>query len=285
MARKSKTKHYPVVRRGQLFRQSPDPIGPNMEVDFAKNLSKVNRRLYRQARTYEVKLDIPANSTSAQINVYALADNWMNHRALKMAYDMYLENSESERSRLKEGNLARWEDFRTMSGAGITVADPLQYDETFNPSFFLQGEFGLTSVVDAAGQQKYFSWGAPTLSRYSILAEYDLAGDAQSTPDRTTNDAPYSELMADDSATMGSELQNNGNSPPYDADGVGADKAWVKVATLGTGASQKLSTGFFHAPCGLVLLNTVAGDNVPDQVAWEVKSGDYKGVSAPSMLE
>lgn len=284
MARK-KTKHYPVVRKGQLFRQSPDPIGPNCEVDFAKNLSKVNRRLYRQARTYEVKLDIPANSTDAQIHVYALADNWMNYRALKMAYEMYLENSKDERARLKESNLARWEDFRVLSGADITVADPIQYTSGFVANQYILGEFATTFVVDAAGNSKAFSWGGPSASKYSILGEYDLSGDTQIAPESETFDVPYSDLMADDSATMGALLQASGNAPPYDADGVGADSPWVKVATLATGSSQKLSTGFFKAPCGLVILNTQTGINVPADVGWEVKAGDYKGVDAPSMLE
>ena len=286
MARK-KTKHYPVVRKGRIFRATPDPIGGNVEIDLAKNLSKVNRRLYRQCRHYECKLDLTANSTEGTIHVYALADNWMNSRALKMAYAMYLENSKEERARLKESNLARWEDFRVLSGADITVVDPVQYDASFNANVLTLGEFATTFVVDAAGNSKAFSWGSPSGSKYSILGEYDLAGDVQPSPESETFDMPYSDLMADDSATMGALLQASGNAPPYDADGVGADSPWVRVATLATGTSQKLSTGFFKAPCGLVILD-VAGPitNVPvDDLAWEVKAGDYKGVHAPSMLE
>lgn len=288
MARKTKTKHYPVVRRGKLFRQSPDPIGPNIEIDIAKNLSKVNRRLYRQGRIYDCKVELDANIENAgQIHVYALADNWMNSRAFKMAYAMYLENTEAERARLKEANLARWEDFRVRSGADITVVDPVQYDEAFTPVVLTQGEFAISIVVDAAGTQKSFTWGGPTASRYSILEEYDLAGDTQASPPTSTGDAPYSDLMADDHAALGGLLQTSGNFPPYDNTGVIAGSPWVRVATLSTGTSQKLSTGFFKAPCGLVILDTsgaVTNVNV-NGLTWEVKGGDYKGVSASSMLE
>jgi len=287
MARGKRTKHYPVVRKGQLYRPSPDPIGPNMEIDLAKNLSKVNRRLYRQARTYECKLDLTANSTVGEVYVYALADNWMNSRALKMAYAMYLENSKDERARLKDAQLARWEDFRVRSGADITVADPIQYNEGFFAVPMTLGEFALTIVVDAAGTQKSFSWGAGGATRYSILEEYDLAGNSEVSPTTPTGDVPYDNLMADDSGTLGALLQNSGNRPPYDADGVLANSPWVRVATLATGQSQKLSTGFFKAPCGLVILDAagVPGGVVPDGISWEVKAGEYKGVHAPSMLE
>jgi len=92
--------------------------------------------------------------------------------------------------------------------------------------------------------------------------------------------------MADDSATMGAFLQIQGNEPPYDATGVGADSPWVRVATLSTGSSQKLSTGFFKAPCGLVIFDSSEVINVNvNALSWEVKAGDYKGVHAPSMLE
>jgi len=290
MARKGQ-KHYPVVRKGKIFRPTPDPIGPNVEINIEQLLSKVNRRLYRQARTYEVKIDLEANvSGSGQVHVYALADNWMNSQAMKMAYAMYLENSESERARLDEQQIARWEDFRVMSGSNITQVDPLQYDAGFNGVPLTAGEFALTQVVDAAGVTKEFTWGPASGSRYSLLEEYDKAGDAQPAPSFKTNDAPYSDLMADDSQAMALDLQNRGDLPPYDATGVLAGSPWVRVATLSTGSSQKLSTGFFKAPCGIVILDAQstggAGANVnTEALAWEVKGGEYKGVSAPSMLE
>lgn len=286
MARKGQ-KHYPVVRKGKMFRPSPDSIGPNIEVNIEQLLSKVNRRLYRQARTYEAKIDLEANlEGSGQIHVYALADNWMNSQAMKMAYAMYLENSESERSRLGEQQIARWEDFRVMSGSDITQVDPLQYDAGFNAIPLTAGEFALTQVVDAAGVTKEFTWGNASGSRYSLLEEYDKAGDAQPAPSFKTNDVPYSDLMADDSAAMALDLQNRGDLPPYDATGVLEGSPWVRVATLSTGSSQKLSTGFFKAPCGIVIINASGAVNVADgRLSWEVKAGDYKGVSAPSMLE
>lgn len=285
-------KTYPVVRTVGL----ETPVGPfpqpQVEVNVEKLLSKVNRRLYRHGREYEVKVDL--NPQASQIyTVYALSDSWMNDRAFKMAYDMYLENGDDERDRLKGSNIARWEDFRTRSGfdGQFGQANPVLYS---SPSFggrveLTAGEFFVSQVVDAAGVNKSFSWGSATASRYSLLAEYDKAGNAQTDPTTSTGDMPYDDLMADDSAAMANLLQTAGNEPPYDANGVNAASPWVKVAELSAATTaQKLSTGFFKAPCGFVLIAAGAnGDEIPvmRHMHLTAKAGAYKGVHAPSMLE
>lgn len=277
-------KHYPVVRRGKLDTELS--TSGEIEINIDQFLSKTNRRLYRQARTYRVKIDLDADSTE-KFAVYALADNWMNHKALQMAYAMYLENSQDERERLKKEQIGRWSDFRVVSGGVAPQADPVQYNVNGIPSRFTAGDFTTTIVVDANGVSKNFSWGAATASRYSILEEYDKAGNANSSPSTTTGDMPYDDLMADDDAAMAEALQNRGEDPPYDATGVGASNPWVKVAQLDAASpAQKLSSGFFDAPCGFVLITPLGGvaDNL-DDLSWEVQSGDYKGVNAPSYLE
>jgi hypothetical protein len=286
MARR-KDEHYPVVNAGRIDYTGPAPV-PQFEINIEQYLSKVNRRLYRQSRCYSVKLDIDANSTQTY-NVYALSDSWMNERALKMAYAMYLENSVDERDRLKDTNIARWEDFRCQSGTGFSVANPAMFGlPTLTPVQLTAGEFNDTIVVDAAGVSKNFSWGAATASKYSILGEYDKAGNTQAAPASTTGDVPYDDLMADDNATMADALQTRGNLPPYDATGVNAGSTWVKIATLSAGTAQRLSTGFFKAPVGFVIITAGANqDELVDvsKFEWTVKSGDYKGVHAPSLLE
>lgn len=288
MARKNDT-HYPVIREGRLQFTGP-AVTPQLEVNIEQYLSKVNRRLYRQSRCFSMKIDIDA--TAAQTyNVFALSDSWMVERALKMGYAMYLENSDAARDRIKESNIARWEDFRVLSGTDYQQANPLQFYWSAGPPTPVElaaGEFSITQVVDAANVTREFTWGAGSASKYSLLGEYDKAGNASQDPTFSTGDMPYDDLMADDSAAIGEDLQNRGNLPPYSATGVNADSQWVKVASLSAGAAQRLSTGFFKAPCGIVLITAgAAGTEVVTTGAlqWTVKSGDYKGVHAPSMLE
>lgn len=293
MARKSnKNKSYPVVRSGRVFRQSPSTAG-RVEVNIEQFLSKTNRRLYRQSRNYQVKIDADPDA-SQTYNVYALADTWMVERALKMGYDMYQLRSESARDRLKDNSIARWEDFRVQSGVTAQALNPMQFNLSgagFPGVELADGEFSLTEVIDNAGVTRTFTWDpTPTGSTYSLMDQYDKAGDAQPSPTTITGDMPYDNLMADDSQAMAFDLQQRGNLPPYDADGVNGAYTWVRVAQLSAATpSQKLSTGFFSAPCGFVIVTVGGGteETIVDEtkLSWSVKSGDYKGVHAPSMVE
>lgn len=293
MARKSnKNKSYPVVRSGRVFRQSPSTAG-RVEVNIEQFLSKTNRRLYRQSRNYQVKIDADPDA-SQTYNVYALADTWMVERALKMGYDMYQLRSESARDRLKDNSIARWEDFRVQSGVTAQSLNPMQFNLSgagFPGVELADGEFSLTEVIDNAGVTRTFTWDpTPTGSTYSLMDQYDKAGDAQPSPTTITGDMPYDNLMADDSQAMAFDLQQRGNLPPYDADGVNGAYTWVRVAQLSAATpSQKLSTGFFSAPCGFVIVTVGGGteETIVDEtkLSWSVKSGDYKGVHAPSMVE
>jgi hypothetical protein len=75
-----------------------------------------------------------------------------------------------------------------------------------------------------------------------------------------------------------------GNNPPYNANGYGSS-VWVKVGTLHLAAGrQRLSTGYFRAPMGMIVLSGVG--TIPSaDIQVEVKGGDYKGVMSHSMLE
>ena len=114
-----------------------------------------------------------------------------------------------------------------------------------------------------------------------------MAGNAQASPSSDTNDGPYANIKNElDVATL-QNLQEDGALPPYDANGVNAETPWVHVATLGISAAgaQRLSTGFFDAPCGIVMMVGNNSEWNSNKMYFEVKRGDYKGVHAPSMLE
>ena len=290
MAGKGNDEHYPVVRSGRMLISGPAVV-PQIEWSVEEFLSRTNRRLYRHSRIYHPKIDLDVDATQT-LNVYVLNDSWMTLKAMQMAYAKYEENAASEKEDLNEKSVARWEDFRTQNGMDYQVVEPAQYNivGTAAPGLVAvpDGEFNLTQVVDADGVTRTFTWGVPASTRYGILDEYDKAGNANPAPNTSTGDMPYDTLMADDSATMAGYIQTRGNLPPYDLNGVNADQKWVKVATLGTGATQKLSTGFFKAPCGCVIITAGVNDaEVVDvtKIQWTVKAGDYKGVHAPSMLE
>lgn len=284
---KPKNKHYPVVLN------SPISAGAsaNTLVDTARFLSVMNRRLYRFGRYYQTKVDL-RNDYVGQVEVFALRDDWAVQKAFQMAYEQYEKNTTEERKNLSTTQVARWEDFRVASGVTLAInqARPVLHTIAGAASVLNAGEFELSTVIDGADARRTFTWGTPGGTEWGILQEYDKAGNAPTTPTDTVGSSgqrgPYSGIDADTDDAMALDLQQHGDDPPYDRTGVNATSPWVRIGVLGnTAGTQKLSTGFFNAPCGLVLLKGYSETSEAYSATLCVKAGDYKGVHAPSMLE
>lgn len=278
-------KHYPVVRSAELSSTSENAILRFLQVD--QELSKLNRRLYRMGRYYQTKIDLRPTGPGL-FEVYALRDDWAVQKGFQMAYQAYMENTSEERAKMAKTQIARWSDFRVSPGVvGVQLVSKL-HDPTGAGSLLTNGEFSLANVTDAAGADRQFTWSpSPGVAEYSILNEYDRAGDAQDSPDNFAAPGPYEGIDSDTNALTYDHLEQDGNQPPYDRNTVNQGTPWVRIATLGTttNEAQRLSTGFFTAPCGIVL---IVGSNPTwnsDLVTMTVKAGDYKGVHAPIMLE
>lgn len=237
------------------------------------------------SRFYQPKIDLDPNA-GITVDVYALRDDWAVHEGLKMAYQKYIENTSEERKNLGKST-ARWEDFRVSTGLSGNFAQATLHDLAGTGNILTSGEFALSNVVDSGNAQRTYTWGSPTSSQYGILQEYDKKGNAPTDPVDYPTSGPYEELNTEVNATTMDDLRNDGNLPPYDKNGVNATIPFVKIATLGAGPAgdQKLSTGYFTAPCGIVMIVGPAADWSTALIRFQMKTGDYKGVHAPSMLE
>ncbi len=283
MAKKN-SRHYPVVKGGPISSGS----AANTLVDMARHLSVLNRRLYRYGRNYSVKVDARHDYAGPAIEVFALRDDWAVQKAFQMAYQQYLDNTMEERENLASNQVARWEDFRIRDGLTLAKNDarPVMHSPAGGASILNDGEFELSQIEDGAGTSKTFSWGAGAATIYGILEEYDKMGNAHLAPESRPADAPYLGIDTSVDESVHDNLQSDGDRPPYDNDGVNAASPWVRVAVLGgTAGTQKLSSGFFTAPCGLILLKGFGETSEAYSVEVEAKGGDYKGVHAPSMIE
>lgn len=279
-----KKKHYPVVRSAELSGAAENTALRILQVD--QELSKLNRRLYRQGRYYQVKMDIRPLADQLY-EVYALRDDWAVQKGFQLAYANYVKNLEDEKANLSKTQLARWRDFRVETGATGAAMNVKLHAENGAGSILTAGEFELANVVDAAGTTRTFTWNnTPSASQYGILLEHDKAGDAQGTPDNLAAVGPYEDIDTGMDAGAFNHLEQDGNDPPYEKDGNNRSTPFVRVATLGSAAGvQRLSTGYFTAPCGIVLIIGPGTDWNSDVFTMSVKAGDYKGVDAPSMLE
>lgn len=280
--------YYPVVKKITLGVDGGSITG-TMVGDAGRLLSISNRRLYRYAKNYQIKLDLDIPNTlgtDAAIEVYALANNWDVQRALALAKSIY-DQAHEEELRVAGGSSARWRDFRVSSGTGGSLLSPVTFDNaTLATNVQTTGEFSPSSV-DKAGTRTYFTWGAATVNQIDILNEWIESGRTSDSPATFSTTAPYQGVNSDSASDLELEgVNTEGNDAPYSPSGL-SDQL-VKVATLyfrpGAIGMQKMSTGFFDAPCGLFILKSATNiSNGTVQLA--VKSGDYKGVHALSMCQ
>ena len=260
------------------------------QFDSGRLLSQTNHRLYRYGKRYTQKVDVDPSflNPGTTIDVWALMDTWYVQKAFEEAKIVFHRAYTDERENLSAEAQARWFDFRITSGISTVDMYPLVDGNPTTPtsSLIVDGEFDDSIVEDSAGVTRTFSWaGATTATSYSVINEYDLAGNTNYGPTFPTGAGPYDDLEADSSAVEMEALQQRGNRPPYAANSF--PSLWMKVATLtvGNAGNQKISTGYFDAPCGLVYLSatgqTIASMN--NGISVTVQSGDYKGVKAHNM--
>lgn len=274
----------------------PQSSQNNCVVQVDRLLSQVNHQLFRQSRLYEAKIDLEVGvDNGIKVDVFALVNTWWLRKAYKMAYDKFMENSAEERA-AANGKLARWHDFRVYNGlpgtgpTAFAATDAAAWNDptALMGKFDADQEYHYTELHDAAGVQYNLSFsGAPPGNYYNIIDEYDNAASTDDSPSQVQGQVPYDGLedTIDDDAMA--HITGDGNSPPYNKTNL-ENHVWVKIATLTTNSTgqQKLSTGYFTAPAGLIAIkSSVPLSTTEDALTLCVKPGNYKGVSAPSMLE
>jgi len=285
--------YFPVTRKMQITCAAGGVgLQPNAYGDAGSILSRMNNRLYRYGKMYDLKIDMmPSVTPGTVVEIYALSNTWYVQKAFEEAksnYDMAYEN---EVENINETNIGRWRDFRirtvnfeSFSGFYSAVFPVVANTSTVEGSI-TGGSFIDSMVEESTGTQKRFTWALGDANNYSVMEEYDKAGNQSRSPATGTGTMPYAELEADSSAVEGAALQTDGQDPPYNA--TAFPNAFVKVGelTVGTNGSQKLSTGYFHAPCGVFIIRSSTGNvlDLGNNLSLEVRSGDYKGVSAHNM--
>jgi len=279
--------YYPVQRMIGLGRDG-GTLNGSLAGDTGKLLSIENRRLYRQGKLYQIKLDLDVDVTvgvDTEVEVYALSSNWDVQRAYALAKSVYDRAHEDELSQTSVTR-ARWSDFRVENGITTNELDPVRYDNALGFVVKNAGEHELSSV-DKAGVDTTFSWGGAAANRLDILDEWIRSGRAATTPTNISTTVPYDGVNNDElSNSEMQNLQQDGNNPPY---GIDSDNdPYIKVATLyyrpGATGMQRLSTGFFDAPCGIFVTKT-NNALANGSLKLTVKAGDYKGVHALSMCQ
>lgn len=285
-----KADYYPVQRTVQPA--STADAAPIKICDVGKLLSQVNHRLYRQGKTYQVKVDLSTNEAdTGTYEVFALVDTWYIQKAWQLARATYIEAMADERANMGVDMAARWEDFRVSSGvSGGYNTHSYRWDNDGTGAIDSNGSFLTSRVTLPDGStQRDFTWGPTSGGSLGMLQEYDKMDNTQTNV--VSSQMAYSEIGADVQEAAADDLKVRGNLPPYQASNFNA-KIWVRVGTLNnslnnpgqSNQTNRMSTGFFNAPCGLVLVKTpTANTALTGQLSITSKAGTYKGVSAMNM--
>jgi len=200
--RKKKPLDYFPVQRKIPLSNTIESGATAAQFDTGRILSQVNHRLYRYGKRYTQKIDVDPSALTpgTTIDVWALMDTWYVQKAYEEAKIVFDRAYTDERENLSKEAVARWFDFRIRSGI---VADDLYAVNDSSPTtapntLIVDGEFNNAVVEDQAGATRTFSWaGATTATTYSVIGEYDLAGNTNSSPTSSTGSGPYDDLEAD----------------------------------------------------------------------------------------
>ena len=290
-SRSGSKRTYEIQRSFPLILDGSPDTNAMVRVDRA--LGAINHRLYRQSRLYSCKLDLDPNvAAGTAVDVWALCDTWWLQKAYRLAYKTFVENGEDEASSMGSAR-ARWNDFRVDSGLGTAFQKDLMPSGNLVPTGADQiygtgsdQEYLMSVVHDTNGAQKTFVFSGGTASEFNIITEYDNTANTDAAPSTPNFLASYDGLHDEVDQGQAAHLAADGNLPPYKANTF-EGAVWIKVATLhvaSTGA-QKLSTGFFKAPAGMIAITSTEPFADSTFLNLEVKAGDYKGVHATTMLE
>ncbi len=258
-------------------------------IDLAKDLSMVNRRLYRQGYTYvvqDIQVGVAANMRQSDIHQFTFAtagNSWIVHNAWKKGYSAWRRQvRKGERGTgIKAGT---WNDFK------VYLDDSMEDGTTLAPfagdaGAYQTGDWDYSALVfstddDTANDDeiekdlKMHLIGSTNLadtneeSGIGLINEYQnsrsiIAVNDPSTPS-AASDTIYAKLM-----NMGDELSDRlidniesaNDIPPYDHDeypggATNADAA-VPVRIGAVSATQSVGNfGGFIAPCGLIKVSS-----------------------------
>ncbi len=272
-------------------------------IDLAKDLSAVNRRLYRQGRKYHVKriTIVSSNTPNAdnRVSFSVAGDAWVTNRAWRRGFDVW--NKMNKRAMENAGSDFKptWHDYKVYlsndmrtgtilgpldnggnasSGGEWTYSEYISPDGTTSADTFTAGLLGPQNGV--AGSVVYLG----LVESYSH-SRASVFGSSPSV-DGSTSDDPLMNLF--DDGTVHDEILNNlesdNDAPPYpvtDYPGGGTELPKPQVVQDTTIMDGKATVGGFTAMCGLIEIEAkspIANDVY--SILVELAPGSYRGIGA-----
>jgi hypothetical protein len=307
---KRKPKPIPAVRylRYELTNSGVAGTETSHYIDLARDISAINRRLYRQGRAYHVKKvtivskntqNVMAGSEGGRVSVSVVPDSWVARGAWKRGFAMW-NRQRKEAVAGSDIQPGTWNDFKVYLSDDMRTGTMLTPLDNGGNSLSIN-EWNYATLVTPDGTTSSDSFelhmlgdhvgaaGARTsvglIQSYGDSRTTVDAGQSPNTPAAASDD-PLVNIF-DDGTHVDEVIDNiegENDLPPYSvADyGGGATNMPKPIVVQDTVLSDGRSVmGGFHAMCGLLEIESTS-PNVDDvySVLVELAPGNYRGISA-----
>ena len=272
-------------------------------IDLARDLSRVNRRLYRQGRDYHVKkITIVSSNTpngENRVSVGTIDTGWVSQMAWKRGFSVW-NRMNAEASKQLAGDIdGTWADFKvhmSIDGRSATKLNPL--DNGGNAYLPGEWDYSLMESPDGTTGSDEFQLhmlgdhlgAAGSRTSVGLIKSYGESratvqvGDpnvpSTASADPLVNVFDYGTTIDD----VIDNLETSNDQPPYDVnDYPGGDLNAPKpiIVCDSTIVDGKTVLGGFTARCGLLELETKSP--LPSDVysvLVEIAPGNYRGLKA-----
>jgi len=275
-------------------------------IDLARDLSMVNRRLYRQGRDYHVKkVTIVSSDTpnlGNRVSVSTAADSWVTRGAWKRAFQVWNQMNNEATANLSGDISGTWADFKVYLSNDMKSATlPLPLDNGNNAAILNEWVYSDMVTPDGTTSADSFSLGllgdhsgaAGSRSYVGLVKSFGESRATVNNDDPTVpgeaSDDPLANVF--DYGTSLDEVVDHveayNDRPPYDvATYAGDDGNMPKPIVLQdiTIVDGRASMSGFNAVCGLLEFEIKsAAPNDVYSVLIELAPGNYRGIKAESI--
>lgn len=299
-----KSKKIPAVRylRYELTNSSSANTETSHFIDLARDLSAINRRLYRQGRDYHIrKVTVTSINTpngGGRISLSTVPDSWTARNAWKRGFETWRKQRKeaSDASGIKPGKFDDFKVHLSMDGKGATKLLPK--DNGGNSVTLGEWQYAVLHSPDgttSADDMTLHMLGAHNGSagNWNSIGLIQSYGETRTTVDTLTPNVPATASddplvnMFDHGTNFDeviNEIEQDNDEPPYSiTDYCGDNTNMPKPLVCQTGAfvDGRVVLGGFNAICGLLEIEaqSAIGNDVYE-VLVELAPGNYRGISA-----
>ena len=273
-------------------------------IDLAKDLSIINRRLYRQGRDYHVKkITIVSSNTpngSNRVSFATAPNGWVSRQAWRRGFKTWTKMNKHATSAVEGDVAGTWSDFKVYLTDDMRTGTLIPSSKDNGGNFYTQGEWNYSELISPDGTTSADPFylhmlgahvgSAGAWTSVGLVQSY---GESRATVQftdpsvpSTVSDDPLVNVFDDGTQTdeIIDDLEAQNDTPPYSHgsypgdDTNGSKPNVVQDTTIVDG---RATVGGFNALCGLIEVETTSA--VPNDVfsiLVELAPGSYRGIAA-----